>query len=122
MVNSKIRDMERRLRKLGILGIAIGLVVIGVNLAILILIPGFMPPWGFAMRVLGILVGTTVLLNGMLCLISVRSLAQQTALPAPTRFSSWFTKKRNFVLIILLALLIGFLIVGPLIGFLIVRP
>ncbi len=74
---AKIRDMERRLRRLGILGIAIGLAVIGGNLVILILIPGFMPPWGFAIRVLGILVGTTVLFTGMLCLISARGLAQR---------------------------------------------
>jgi len=116
MANSKILDKERRLRRLGTIGIAIGLAVIGVNLAMLILIPGFMPPWGFAMRVLGILVGTTVLLNGMLCLISARSLARQAALPAPTPFSAWFTKKRNFVLTILLSVILGFVI-----GYLIVR-
>lgn len=116
MKSGEIKDMGRRLRRLGILGIAIGLVVIGFNLMMLMLTRGFMSPWQFATRVLSVLVGTTVLSTGMLCLISARSLARPKILPEPTRFSSWFTNKRNFILIIILSFILTFIA-----GFLIIK-
>jgi len=111
MESLKIQDMKRGLRRLGILSITIGLVGIGVNLVMLMLTPGTEPGYpSYSFRVLGSLISTIVLFQGALCLISAQSLARRTDLSAPTRFSSWFTKKRNFILIILLTFLLTLVI------------
>ncbi|RLI42698.1 hypothetical protein DRO69_10095 [Candidatus Bathyarchaeota archaeon] len=108
----RVKTLEQRLRRGGILSLTLGSISIADGIAVLY----SLPPVSATL----IIAGMTAISGGIMSLSLAHNLAKgeswviKSFKRSPTGFAGWFIKPRNFIVVLILAFLFGLLVFGPL--------